>query len=174
MKKIITTILVIVFVSLTIAIGICNWIHNDTFFTASVTQVLTLAITLGIAFWATQYKSDVRKMKEHAETVLRKIQILVSDELFYSIPAEGNIKDIQKQINATNRKITNCITILDEYAKTLDFNMDYIRREFDTYKSRVGEHISDLEYLSKSENEFKRIAENIDSKCDYIILDLYK
>ena len=83
---------------------------------------------------------------------------------------------IQKQINTTNRKINNYISILEEYAKTLNFKseMKYIRNEFETYRTRVGEHISDLEYLSKSETEFKRAAENIDTKCDYIILGLYK
>lgn len=176
MKKIITSVLVIVLAGLTITTGICNWINNKDFFTASITQVLTLAVTLSIAFWATQYKTDIRKMKEHAEDVIEKLQALVSDAQFYSIPASGDKESIQKQINSTNRKINNCISILYEYSKTLKFKneMDYIRGEFDTYKLRIGEHISDLEYLSKSENEFKRTAENIDTKCDYIILSLYK
>ncbi len=176
MKKIITFILVIVLAGLTIATGICNWIHNEDFFSASITQVLTLAITLSVAFWATQYKTDVRKMKEHAENVIEKLQALVSDSQFYSIPADGDKEAIQKQITTTNRKINNYISILNEYAKTLNFKteVEYIRGEFETYRTRVGEHINDLEYLSKSEAEFKRAAENIDTKCDYIILGLYK
>ena len=93
-----------------------------------------------------------------------------------TVPADGDKETIQKQINTTNRKINNYISILEEYAKTINFRteMKYIRNEFETYKTRVGEHISDLEYLSKSETEFKRYAENIDTKCDYIILGLYK
>lgn len=176
MKKTITIVIVIVLAGLTIITGVCNWIYNEDFFSASITQVLTLAITLSIAFWATQYKTDVRKMKEHVEDVIEKLQILVFNTQFYSIPADGDKDVLQKQIYATNRKINNCISILEEYGKVLKFKkeIDYIRGEFETYRSRIGEHINDLDYLSKSENEFKRTAENIDTKCDYIILSLYK
>lgn len=176
MKKVISIILVSILVAGTIATGIYNWNHNESFLSASITQVLTLMITLCVAFWATQYKADVRKMKEHAEVILEKLQTIVSENHFYSIPADGDKETIKKQINATNRKINNYLSILDEYAKTLKFKkeMKYIRGEFETYKTRVGDHINDLEYLSKSESEFKRAAENIDTKCDYIILGLYK
>ena len=176
MKKIVTIFLIVVLAGFTVATGICNWISNEEFFTATITQVLTLAITLSVAFWATQYKTDLRKSKEHAEGVIEKLQILVSDVQFYSIPSEGNKETIQKQLNTNNRKINNCISILEEYAKILNFKneMKYIRNEFETYKTRMGDHFQDLDYLSKSEIEFKRIAENIDTKCDYIILHLYK
>lgn len=176
MKRTITIILMILLAGLILLTGVCNWITNEDFFEASITQILTLAITLSIAFWATQYKADMRKMKEHAEDVLSKVQLLVSDMQFYSIPKDGDKEVISKQINAANRKINNYISILEEYAKTLKFKKEikYIHAEFNTYKDRVGEHINDLDYLAKSEDEFKRIAENIDSKCEYIILKLYK
>ena len=170
------TLIVVVIAGIIISITIFNLCSNETFLTASITQILTLAVTLGIAFWATQYKTDIRKTKEHAEDVIRKLQSIVSDKQFYSIPAEGNKEEIQKLVNSTNRKINNCITILCEYSKTLGFNeeINYIHNEFEKYKERTGEHINDLDYLSKSEDEFKRISNNIDFKCDYIILSLYK
>ena len=37
----------------------------------------------------------------------------------------------------------------------------------------VSEHCEDLEYLNKSESTLKKYADNIDNKCDSIILDLY-
>lgn len=176
MKKIIMIVLVLLFSGLTIATAIGNFFCNEEFFSASITQVLTLGITLSVAFWATQYKTDLRKMKEHAEEIIHKLQALVSHPNFYSIPFTGDEELIKKQINSTNRKINNCLSVLAEYGKTLKFEDEfkYIQSEFEVYKYRMGEHINDLEYLSKSENEFKRTAENIDSKCDYIILKLYK
>ena len=70
-KRRILILLVIVLAGLTIAAGVYNGFCNDEFFSASITQVLTLAVTLIVAYWATQYKTDERKVKEHAEEVIR-------------------------------------------------------------------------------------------------------
>lgn len=142
----------------------------------SVAQILTLLVALCIAFWATQYKNDQRKAKEHAERMLLKLQQIVTDEQFYSIPVDGNIEIVQKNINTTNRKISNYINVLKDHGKVLHFytEITYIETEFSKYKEKVGEHIGDLDYLSKTESEFRRIADNIDSKCESIIILFYK
>jgi len=176
MKKVVVAIFIWGSFAFTIITGAYNIFFNCSFWSASITQVLTLLVTIGVAFWATQYKNDLRKMKENAENVIEKLQAIVSNEQFYSIPADGDLSEIQKNINSTNRKINNCIDILEQYGSNLKFKeeINYIRKEFETYKTRTGEHIQDLYYLSKSEGEFRRIAENIDTKCDFIILSLYK
>lgn len=81
----------------------------------------------------------------------------------------------QKELNLTNRKISNYLTILNQYGKTLGFpeEVKYIEAEFGKYKQTIGDHIADLEYLSKTEPEFRKIAENIDTKCEAIILKFY-
>lgn len=176
MKKAMFIILFFILGVLFIGTGIYNCKSNELFWTANITQILSLALTIGVAFWATQYKSDIRKSKEHVEEILRKLQIIVSKEQFYSISPSAEKESVQKTINTTNRKINNYINILLKYGKDLKFKKEiqYIQVEFEKYRERVGDHINDLEYLSKSEDEFRRIAENIDTKCDFIILQLYK
>ena len=100
---------------------------------------------------------------------------MVSSEQFYSIPSTGDLEQIQKEINTTNRRINNCIDVLKKYGEKFHFKneIEYISNEFDKYKTQIGDHINDLDYLSKTEKEFRRISDNIDSKCDYIIVSLF-
>ncbi len=156
---------------------VVNFIFNfSEFWKASISQILTLAVAIGIAFWASQYKNDQRKSKEHIQSILMKLQQIVLQESFYIIPSNSNQEEILKTINSTNRRINNCLSILEEYSKVFEFTneMEYIKNEFNTYKTKIGDHITDLEYLSKTEEEFKRVSNNIDSKCDFIIFSLYK
>ena len=176
MKKWIIFVLEIAILLLILGVGICNAVYNCKFWDVTVAQLLTPFIALCFAFWATQFKNDQRKTKEHAEKIILKLQDIVTDEKFYVISASDEPLNTQKELNLNNRKISNYLTILEEYAKTLGFSdeLKYIDSEFCKYKETVGDHIADLEYLSKTESEFRRIAENIDSKCEAIILKLYK
>lgn len=176
MKNIVVIIIVSVLTIFTITIGIINAVCNPDFFCVSSAQILTLLVTIGVAFWASQFKNDQRKAKEHVEQMLVKLQQMVSSESFYCIPAKGSIQEVQKTLNTNNRKINNYIDVLKKYGDKFKFksDIDYISSEFETYKQKIGDHISDLEYLSKTEVEFRRVAENIDSKCDYILFSLYK
>lgn len=66
----------------TVGVFIYNAICNCKFWEASIAQVLTLLVTILIAFWATQFKNDQRSAKTHAEKVIAKIQTIVSREEF--------------------------------------------------------------------------------------------
>lgn len=63
-----------------------------------------------------------------------------------------------------------------EYGKQLGFQDDvkYIDEQFTEYKSFVSDHLNDLDYLSKSETQLRKYSENIDSKCDQIIVKFYE
>lgn len=164
------------FLILIVATAIYNIVKNDSFFHASVSQLLTLLFTLGIAFWATQFQNDRRKMKEHAEGIIVKLQQLITDENFYLFNIDGDEETIRKRTTLTNRRINNYINIIKQYGKDLGFKEDiqYIEEQFTEYRTIVSEHIEDLSYLNKSETQFRRFSENIDSKCDEIIISLYK
>ena len=176
MKQKIITILECICFAFIIGVAIYNIACNTSFFEVSIAQLLTPFIALCFAFGAVQYKNDQRKAKEHVEKILLHLQEIVTSEKFYIIPDDGQVDAIQKDLNLTNRKINNYITILQGYSKSLGFatELKYIETEFIKYKRTIGEHISDLEYPSKTESEFRRIAENIDSKCEAIFLKFYK
>lgn len=164
-----STVLIVVLLSF-------NFFVNDDYFKASLVQCLPLLFTLFIAFLATQYKNDFRKCKEHAERIIFKLQDLVTDEKFYIFSTNDDQEEREKEINTTNRKIGNYINILLEYSKSLNIEEEtkYIKNEFAFYKEKIGDHIKDFEYLSKSHKELLKHSENIDTKCEYIILKLYK
>ena len=118
-------------------------IQNNEYFKISIGQTLTLIVAIVIAFWATQKKTDIRK--------------------------------IQKRITMTTRKLKNSINVLNEYSKKIEIKdeVHYIEEQVKGYDNLVSVHISDLDYLSKSEIDLRRYAENINSKCEYLILKLY-
>lgn len=177
-KKRLLYILIISIISIFIVSDfVINMLTNfNDFLKSSFTQILSIIIAIGIAFWASQYKNDQRKGKEHVQTILIKLQEIVTNEKFYSISSDANQNEIEITINTNNRKINNYLTILDEYSKIFKFEDDfkYIRNEFEEYRTTIGNHIKDLDYLNKSYIELKRHSDNIDSKCNFIIMMLYK
>lgn len=73
------------------------------------------------------------------------------------------------------RKLTNCVEILKKYSKEFGFEDDaeYIETEIKRYKEFVSDHLTDFEYLQKSEGEIRKYGDNIGSKCDQVIANLY-
>lgn len=162
------------FTLFTIIYNLCK--NRDSFLMASIGQSITSLIALLIAFFATQYKTDERKEKEHVERLIAKLQEIVCSKEFYLIPKDNEKEETQKAINSMNRKVSNCLSVLSDYSKKFKFKVEfeYIQSQFNDYKATTGENISDLEYLSKSDMVFRRISDNIDSKCEEIIKKLYK
>lgn len=175
-KRRIVTGVAIVLAIATVGVGIYNAFKNNSFWNVSIAQVLTLLVTISIAFWATQFKNDQRNAKAHAERIITKIQNLISCEVFYAFAPSSNEEDVKKNYGISQRKFANCLNVLGEYGKQLGFQDDvkYIEEQFSQYKSFVSEHLNDFEYLSKSETHLRKFLENIDSKCDQIVVKLYK
>lgn len=172
MKKWMLWLIPIIFAIGIFVLGICNHINNDKFWEASIYQVITLLMAILITFYATQYKNDQRKVKDYAENVIRKIQAIIVDERF----VDFNENTENKAVTMTNRKLNNYISILNEYGKKLGFQKDaeYVAEQFKAYRTFVDEHLSDKDYLSKSSPTLQMYAENIEQKCENIILNLYK
>lgn len=175
-KRWVVTAVAIVLAGATVGVGIYSAINNSNFWDVSVAQVLTLLVTISIAFWATQFKNDQRSAKTHAEKVIAKIQTIVSCEEFYAFTSGTNEDDAKKNYRISQRKFANCLSVLGEYGKQLEFEDDvkYIDEQFAEYKSFVSDHLNDFDYLSKSEAHLRKLSENIDSKCDQIIVKFYK
>lgn len=145
--------------------------NSETYFQLNVGNSLTLLVALGIAYWATQSKNNHRTQKEHAEKVLIKLQTSVSKECMYIIDNSFNKDKMTMDI----RYISNLINLLGKYSDSLGFSegYKYISTQFSEYKEFIGNKITDIDYLKKSEIELKKYLENINSKCDQIIFDLF-
>jgi len=160
---------------LIICVAICNGAKNPSFWETSITQILTLLIAVFIAFWATQRKNDERRIKDEIERIIVKIQTVTSDPAFYSFTINDNPEEAQKKVSMTIRMLKNCTAVLLEYSKYIKIkdNVQYIDEQIRGYNDFISVHFWDLEYLSKSEAHLRKYSENINSKCDYIILDLF-
>lgn len=149
---------------------------REIFLSFSLAQALTLLVAIGIAFHATQYRNDERKVKEQIEKVLEKMQSIVTDPSFYTFSMSDELEGAKNRNRMMIRKLSNCINVLSEYSKDccLEKEIDYLWREYQAYNELVSNHINDIDYLVKSLDQLKLHAENIDSKCDYIIVILYR
>lgn len=161
-------ILLVAIVGVSIFVAIKN---SDSYFQINVGNSLTLLVALGIAYWATQSKNNHRSQKEHAEKVLVKLQSSVSKECMYIIDDSYNKDKMTMDI----RYISNLINLLGKYSESLGFGEDYkyINAQFSEYKEFIGDKITNTKYLKESEIALKRYLENINSKCDQIIFDLF-
>ena len=163
---VVNVILGILFAALIFIAGYNIVKGNEEFLNATLIQIMTLMVALGITFWANQFKTDQRKKKEHAEELIIKLQALVTDETFCCFSTSSNVDEITKSTGIRNRKISNYIQILLAYDINAEFktNIQYILGQFEDYRLKIGDHITDIEYLAKTEADFRRIAENIDTK----------
>ena len=158
-------------------IVMCFINHSVAFLVTSADQILTLLTALFIAFVATQFRTDQAKTKEHAERIIQKLQSLVTVDALYTVnPRNDDEVVYPRNTLMTLRKINNCISILKQYSAQIGFEADasYIETEFDHYRALISDHINDTDFLNKCETELRRYLENIDSKCDLIISNLYK
>ena len=174
-KNTLATVIVVICFVLALVVCVGSWIYNPNFWHANVSQSFTLIMTVGIAFLATQLKNDVRKKKEHAEQILKKIQAIVNNDIFYYVSAESNPTETQKRMMMSFRSLNNSIDLLKKYGQELGFmgDAEYIEKEFKDYREFVSEHITDVDYLCRSESTLRKHSENIDNKCDIIIWGLY-
>lgn len=175
-KGLAVTIIALILAIGTLTVGVYNAIANCNFWDVSVAQVLTLLVAIGIAFWATQFKNDQRNAKAHAERIIAKVQGIVAYEELYIFVPSDNEDDARKNYSISQRKLSNCLCVLGEYGKQLGFQEDvaYIEEQFSQYKLFVSDHLNDFEYLSKSETHLRKFLENIDSKCDQIVVKFYQ
>lgn len=180
-KKILNLIMGAIPVALLVVIlviGVKNF-RKETFWVATAYQLLTPLIAVCLTFYAAQMKSNEREAKRHAELILEKIQSIVMNEQFYEIiPSDRDISqdEVNRQIQMTNRKLSNCIESLLTYSERLHFKKDaeYIRTEFLNYRGLVDTYQGSPETLLGLWPALKKYSENIDSKCDKIISWLYK
>lgn len=113
--------------------------------------------------------------KEHAEQILKKIQAIVANDEFNYVSEKSDPIETKKRMMMTFRSLNNSIYLLKKYGKELGFKSEaeYIEKEFKDYRDFVSDHITDVEYLNKSDSSLRKHSENIDNKCDIIIWRLY-
>ena len=73
-----------------------------------------------------------------------------------------------------NRQINQQIALLKQYAKQFGFDKEiqFISDEFNQYEKIISDHITDLDYLSKSRNELSRPIKLIREKLYEVLMKI--
>ena len=158
-------------VAVVLIIGVFNCIVNEKFWELSISNVLTLLVALIITFLLTQKTTEVRRKKDVVVKMLDRLYILLSDIRMVKIQSQETIDFVKIQ----NRTISNKITCLEKFAKDLKFEEEIrkMKTDFDSYENFFSEHMSDLDYLIKSERTFNNKMQLLDNQCDNILAKLY-
>lgn len=142
----------------------------------SIGELIAIIIAVLFAFYATQFETDQRKMKENAERLLGKMQLFIGSESFWNYSRYNSAVDYKDKLIINNRNAKNTITILGDYANIFKFEDEYneLKKKFSEYEEFVGDKIADLEYLKKSAKELRRQADRMNEIIEKIYVNMYK
>ncbi len=154
-----------------IAFAIYNAIVNEQFWNASAINIVTVFIGIVISFFLVQRKNDERKQKDILLDLILKLQLQVCDEKTYDLSGQT-----QAEITMRNRDISNKIQILKDTADifSTQSDVDFVASKFEEYLEFIGNHINELDYLSRSQKDLKRPLDLINNKLFSMAISLYK
>lgn len=173
MKKWTVYTVVGVFFLLVIALIIKNGVSNwDSFSEASLASCLSMLIVLAVSFMLTQTIVGNRKKQEILIDVAQKLSELIEDPVGYRVST--SCQDYEALLNSHKRQISNLIGLLEEKAPKFRIEKETkaLREKFKEYEEFLGDHITDVDYLSNSEKELKRPLELMTQKLFEIMLKL--
>ncbi len=166
-RKYVSVIITVILLAFVTSIGIYNIINNKKFFDASITALLTIVIAIIFSYWFTQIKSDKRKRSEKIDSMLYKIQSIISDPGFLSVETD----EICRKNLIAHRSVGNKITYLKkicEDGSDVKVKVLELETEFGRFREFYGDHYCDKEYMKKSEKELLNYVTKIDDKADEI------
>ena len=168
--EIIKKIFIILMVAGIIVIGIFNF-SNSEFWNISICDCLTLIVAVVIAYYFTKSDNKITKKREIIESILDKIQFQINQPEYYKLKETD-----EKDLYMMKRAINNKIALLEKNEKGIKISTEikYIKDKFIDYRSLIDEHITDKDYLVKSEKELRKMLMLIDDKIDEIKLKLYE
>jgi len=154
-----------------IVLAVYNIYSYDKFWEISVSTVITASIAIYISYYFTQNRLDQRKAQDSLEKVLSKLETEISRTPIRAMTSETE----KSQILLGIRRINNKIFVLKKYQELFGIVEDvkWIHQRFKDYEEFVGDHIDDMDYLSKSQSELIRPLERIDDRIDTIRIKLY-
>lgn len=162
---------IVLFVGAFAVFVLYNVRNNDEFWNASAVNIITILIAIIISYVFVQRKSDIRKQKEIILGLISGLQLQISSEKAYAFSGQTG-----EEILMRKRDISNKIHILSEVQDTFSLREEvkFICDRFDEYENLISDHITDLDYLCKSQNELRRPLELISTKLVSMSINLYK
>ena len=169
-----SVILPVLLVTLTVLISVHNIkIYKQEFLKLNYAQGAALVVSILIVYYANQLFASKRKIKENIEKISYDIQKYTDDSRYCDFSLNNGDRIIEYLI--MQKKIKNYIFILKKYSvkEKIDEHVEYIEQEFNIYNEIVSEHQNDIDYLCKSKNTLINKLQNISTKCNLMISELY-
>lgn len=161
-------IIILILLIILVAYNICN---NSTFFELSISSLLTLFTAIFISFYLVQRNTDQRYQKQIYCNLLFEIQKFVTN------PSNYTFNENTDSINITTQKrvLSNYLGIVNSHSEKfgLEKEAKFIFDKYTEYDNLIGNHITDITYLSKSKEELQRPLDLINSKVYEMMLKLY-
>ena len=174
MEKFCKSILPALLVLSIIGITIYNlFVTFKDFFKLNFSQASTLIVAILIVYYANQIITDKRKIKENIERIALSIQKFTDDRKYFDF---SDFDDNRIAVYLImQKKIKNYIYILKKYSKKEKIGdyIKYIEDEFNFYNDLVSENQSNIELLIKSKNTLVNKLQNISTKCNEMIAEMY-
>ncbi|MBP3650052.1 MAG: hypothetical protein IKK08_10445 [Clostridia bacterium] len=169
MKKIVYIALGIVALGI-IALCIYNGIMNQSFWNISVFNGITMLWTIGVSFILTQQFGRYNKQVDVVHRILDKLLELINESETCRIHPTTESENLLMR----NRQIHNQLGSLSSCADKFGIKNDieFLEKMFNEYEEIIGEHIRDIDYLSKSESTLSRPINNMRDKIYAIMLKL--
>lgn len=119
----------------------------------------------------TNIKTFLRYQKQIYYNLLLDIQKFVTNPDIYSFDANTDIRTITLK----KRILSNYIRIANSYSEkfNLEQEINFIREKFKEYDKFIGDHISDINFLCKNENDLRRPLDLINYRLYEMMLKLY-
>ena len=164
----------IVFFSL-LTVGSSIWIYyninnNEDFFIAPLYSIITIIIALVFTFFFNQVLIEKRRKKENLLRIVQKT-IVELDSPCLIIKSRNDIAATR----LLQQSIRNHIKMLLENKLFSQKNkelLELVEKDFNDYWDLISEHITDLNYLKKSESTLSKHIQNAKNKLDIISLNI--
>lgn len=148
-----------------------NYKVNAHFWDMSLSTGLSILIGVWVSFLLVQRQTDLRKKKDALCELMKSIQDIVTNEDAYLI--DNGIT--QQSLTMRTRDLNNQIGILEKYGGDfgLDDDIRFVKEKANEYSQIIGDHLTDVDHLSKSALELQRPLNLIEARLFDMILKLY-
>ncbi len=164
-------IIVVVLVLFIISAISIHYYSAKTFFGINISSVLSIGVTIVFSVVLVQSLTDERKQKDIIDNIIMELKLSLSDNKYYIITSETDKDSLLDSIRVLANNIDYLSNVDSKFINQND--VIYIKNNFDNYQTLIGDHISDLGYLSKSKKELERYINLIDSKLTNMRLEIY-
>ncbi len=164
-------ILIVVFVLFVLSLISIHYNSAKTFFGINISSVLSIGVTIVFSVVLVQSLTDERKQKEVIDNIIMDLKLSLTDKKYYIITGETDKDSLLDSIRVLANNIDYLSNVNSKFINQND--VAYIKHIFEEYQNLVGDHITDLSYLSKSKKELERKINLIDSKLTNMRLEIY-